>query len=323
VIEDLNGSVFGIYAEGEWKEASPNFDGKKSFYFCLTEKVPRKENLSKKSFNRDVYRSTHDYLLFFGKDFYITNTGVACCNLATHIGYRQLMNIKEFAIYQIEDMASAVNVDPAPTSTSRSRIPDPNPYGMALESDGKLSALANKVTKASLLMAETMADYNKTFLARLRSLSEIVFKAEKELLMEILLVSQLTAPARCEIKAGLKGRWEAIVAKNSAMTSTNCGNSLSVMVKELLYQLYIMGVAAKKSNKEEKVFFLWKVSGRFSPPRVGGRTLKRRRTRTVFPTQVPVKVLLRLLMNPVVVFKPKNQFRVPSNSQRTWRIWTT
>ena len=124
---------------------------------------------------------------------------------------------------------------------------------MALESDGKLTELVNKVTNASSMIAETMADYNKTFLTRLRSLSESVFKAERELLMEILLVHQLTAPAKGrDIKAGLQGRWEAIVAKNSAMTSTNCGNSLSVMIKELLHQLNIMGVAAKKSNKEDK-----------------------------------------------------------------------
>jgi TLD len=257
VIEDTKGSVFGIYAEGEWKEASPNFNGKRSFYFCLTEKVPRKEDLSKKTFYTDIFRGSHGYLLLFAEDFYITVTGVASCNLGSQTGivsgYRQQMNIKEFEIYQIEDVASAVNVDPAPTSTSSSGIPDPNPYGIALESDGKLSALANKVTNASSIIAETMAVYNKMFVARLRSLSESVFKAEKELLMEILLVRQLTAPARCrDIKAGLQGRWEAIVAKNSAMTSTNCGNILSVMIKELLYQLNIMGVAVKKSNKKAK-----------------------------------------------------------------------
>ena len=261
VIEDLNGSVFGIYAEGEWKASSPNFDGKKSFYFCLTDKVPKKQELFKKTPPLPNNRTIHAFKMFFGEDFYITNSGDGHCNVDSHMGsqlvYRSNQHqfvVKDIEIYQIEDMTTPVSVDPVATvSTSTSGNPSPNPYGMAVESNGKLTELASKITSASLTMAEKMSDYNQTFVARLRSLSECVFKAEKELLMEILLVRQLTAPAKGrDIVAGLQGRWEAIVAKIPAMTSTNCGNSLSVMIKKLLYQLNIMGVAAKKYNKEEK-----------------------------------------------------------------------
>ena len=263
VIEDANGSVFGIYAEGEWKRASPDFVGKKSFYFYLTGKVAEKEDLFKKTPFRNDPNNTSAFTLFFGDGFYISSTGAAYCNIgmASHAACRGdscssngHFVVKEIEIYHIDNMTTPVSVDPVATvAASTSDIPDPNPYSMALESDGKLTEIASSITSSSLIMVERMADYNKAFVARLRSLSDIVFKAERELLMEILLVRQLTTPARCrDIKAGLQGRWEAIVAKNSAMTSTNCGNSLSVMIKELLHQLNIMGVAAKKSNKEDK-----------------------------------------------------------------------
>lgn len=91
-------------------------------------------------------------------------------------------------------MATQVQVDPEAT-ISTSTSDNPNPYSMAVESDGKLTELARNITSSSLIMVKRMADYNKTFMARLRSLSESVFKAVRELLIEILLVRQLTTPA--------------------------------------------------------------------------------------------------------------------------------
>ena len=217
VIEDLYGSVFGIYAEGEWKASSPNFDGKKSFYFCLTEKAPKKQKLFKKTPPLPDNRTANAFKMYFGEDFCISNAGAGYCNIGSHMGSQSdiranqhQFQIREIEIYQIEDMTTPVSVDPVATvatvSTSTSGNPSPNPYSMALESDGKLTELASKITRASLTMAEKMSDYNKTFVARLRSFSESVFKAEKELLMEILLVHQLTAPAKGrDIKAGLQG----------------------------------------------------------------------------------------------------------------------
>jgi TLD/BTB/POZ domain len=249
VIEDMNGFVFGSYAEGEWDDASPNFVGKKSFFFCLAGKAPEKGNL----FERVAPRATSGFRLFFGDEFYISSAGAGYCKIGSHMGSHKdcFFAAKEIEVYQIENMATQVQVDPEATiSTS---IPDnPNPYSMAVESDGKLTELASSITSSSLIMAERMADYNKAFVARLRSLSESVFKAERELLMEILLVRQLTTPARYrDIKAGLQGRWEATVAGISAITSTNCGNKQSDMIKELLIQLNVTGTTSEKSMEEE------------------------------------------------------------------------
>jgi TLD/BTB/POZ domain len=264
VIEDTKGSVFGIYAEGEWKRASPNFVGKKSFFFYLTEKVAEKEDLFKKTPFRNDPNNTSAFTLFFGDGFYISSTGAGYCTVGSHMASHANCRgdscssnghfvVKEIEIYHIDNMTTPVSVDPVATvAASTSDIPDPNPYSMAVESDGKLTEIASSITSSSLIMAERMADYNKAFVARLRSLSESVFKAERELLMEILLVHQLTTPARCrDIKAGLQGRWEATLAGISAMTSTNCGNKQSDMIKELLTQLNVTGATSEKSKEEE------------------------------------------------------------------------
>ena len=113
---------------------------------------------------------------------------------------------------------------------------------MAFEADGVETVLASKITIASLIMTDKMTEYNETIVARLRALSESIFNAERELLMEILLVRQLTSPASSrDSDAGLQGRWEAIVAEISAIDSTTCGNKQSDMIKELLLELNVTG----------------------------------------------------------------------------------
>ena len=256
VIEDTNGSVVGCYAEGKWNLSSPIVEGKKSFHFCLTTALPEKVDLSVvRPFSPDSRPG--DNLLYFGNDLWITAVDEAYCDMdifteCSTSGIEDEPDPAEFEpkyieVYQIESMATPVDVDtsttaPAPTSDNATR----NPSDMAVEADGKETERPSKITIASLVMTDKMTCYNRTFVAQLRALSESIFKAERELLMEILLVRQLTAPlSPLDIKAGLEGRWAATVAEIGAIDSITCGNKQSDMIKELLLELNVTGAEAE------------------------------------------------------------------------------
>ena len=249
VIEDTNGSVLGCYAEGKWNLSSPVVEGKKNFFFCLTTNPPEKLELPT-LFLPDpnpVYTFLH-----FGHLMHMGTVNDACCNIGCFVGGDTSGTVKDLSpkafkpkkieVYQIEGMATPGGVDlstsaPASISGDRGIAAD-----MAFEADGIETELASKITIASLIMTDKMTEYNETIVARLRALSESIFKAERELLMEILLVRQLTSPASSrDIDAGLQGRWEAIVAEISAIDSTTCGNKQSDMIKELLLELNVTG----------------------------------------------------------------------------------
>lgn len=85
VIEDMNGFVFGSYAEGKWDKPSPNFVGKKSFFFCLAGKVPEKKD----PFKSVAPKPTSIYRLYFGQEFYISSAGTGYCKIGSYMGSRE------------------------------------------------------------------------------------------------------------------------------------------------------------------------------------------------------------------------------------------
>ena len=85
VIEDTNGSVFGSYSEGEWEKSSPTFDGNDSFFFCLTDNTPEKNDLFAKTPFRHDLDPGHN-TLYFGVDFYISSNGQGFCNIGSQTG---------------------------------------------------------------------------------------------------------------------------------------------------------------------------------------------------------------------------------------------
>ena len=249
VIEDMDGDVFGCYAEGEWNGSSPIVQGKKNFFFCLTGKTLEKYNpfSAKTPTSSDLKFSQS--LVYFGADLYILNSGQGYSNAESHIGSiftSGTFAVKEFEIYQIESVATIVDVNTSATATpSTSGETTPNPPDLSVEVVSKAIDLGSKITIASLQMTDKMSEYNKTIVARLRGLAESVCKAERELLMEILLVRQLTSPAsRRDIKAGLQRSWEATVAGVSAINSITCGIRRSDIIKELLLELNVTGAEA-------------------------------------------------------------------------------
>ena len=133
---------------------------------------------------------------------------------------------------------------------------------MSVKVDSKAIDLGSKIAIASLLLTDKISGHNETIVAQLRGLSECIFIGERELLMEILLVRQLTSPAsRRDIKAGLHRSWEAAVAAISAIDSITCGNKQLDMIKELLRELNVTGAeveavtVASASGKSKKRSF--------------------------------------------------------------------
>ena len=258
VIEDVNGAVLGCYAEGKWDLSSPvaEGDGKKSFFFSLTTKTPKKYDLYAKSPFTPAMDPAN-VILYFGTSFAMNTVRnafcgvwrcVKCsmCSIGKSIKSEGFKPIK-IEVYQIECLTTPVGSDlttAAPASTSGNTTQ--NPSDMSVEADGRETERLSKSTVASLIMADKITDYNKTFVARLRAMSESVFKAERELLMELLLVRQLTSTAsRRHITAGLQASWESTVADISAIDSATCGNKQSDMIKELLLELNIAGAEAE------------------------------------------------------------------------------
>ena len=248
VIEDKNGSVLGCYAGNL---SSPVVEGKKSFFFCLTTNPPEKLDLfATRPFVPDP--NPVNTLLHFGNNMHMGTVNDACCDIGCFVGgytsgtekdlIPKAYQPKKIEVYQIEGMTAPVVVDPS-TSEQASTSGDLDiAANMAFEADGDETELASKITIASLVMTDKMTEYNETIVARLRALSESIFKAERELLMEILLVRQLTSPASSrDISAGLKGSWEVIVDEISAIDSTTCGNKQSDMINELLIKLNVTG----------------------------------------------------------------------------------
>ena len=251
VIEDMNGSVLGCYAEGKWNLSSPVVEGKKSFFFCLTTNPPEKLDLfATRPFVPDT--NPVNTMLHFGSNMHMGTVHDACCDIGCFVGgytsgtvqdlIPKAYQPKKIEVYQIEGMTATVGVDPS-TSAQASTSGDLDiAADMAFEADGEETELASKIAIASLIMTDKMTEYNETIVARLRALSESIFKAERELLMELLLVRQLTSPASSrDISAGLKESWEIIVDEISAIDSTTCGSKQSDMIKELLLKLNVTG----------------------------------------------------------------------------------
>ena len=258
VIEDVNGAVLGWYAEGKWNLSSPVVEGedKKNFYFCLTTKTPKKLDFyAANPFTPCSYPM--NYILYFGASFSMTGVDNAFCGIAPCIGCSMCRIGKNLTceafkpikieVYQIESLPTPVGVDPTTTApASASGSTTQNPSDMSFKVDGTETERLSKSTAASLIMADKIRDCNKTFVARLRALSESVFKAERELLMALLLVRQLTSTAsRCDVKARLQETWEATVVEVSAIDSISCGNRQSEMIKELLLELNVTGAEAE------------------------------------------------------------------------------
>ena len=249
VIEGMEGSVFGCYAEGEWDGPSPIIQGKKNFFFCLTTKTPEKYNLSVKTpVSSDPTFSQSR--IYFGSTLYILKSGQGKCCVRSHMGSGlppETFTTRKLEVYQIEGVTTTVDVDMSATATA---------------STSGDATRGNKITIASLLLTDKISEHNETIVARLRALAESVFKAERELLMEILLVRQLTSPAsRHDTEVGLQGVWEATVADISAIDCTTCGNKQLDMIKGLLFELNVTGAEAEAvavavaSGKSEKRLF--------------------------------------------------------------------
>ena len=192
-----------------------------------------------------------DTLLYFGDDLWIGSVDEAYCDIEISARCNMSGRVddlepthfepKKIEVYQIESMATPVDVYPSTTDNATRK-----PSDMAVEADGEETERTSKITIASLVMTDKMTDYNNSFVARLRAMSESIFKAERELLMEILLVRQLTTPAGPQdIEVGLQRRWEATVAEINAIDSITCGNKQSDMIKELLLELNVTWAEAE------------------------------------------------------------------------------
>ena len=247
VIEDENGAVLGCYAGGKWNLSSPVVEGKKNFFFSLTTKTPMKLDLYA-TMPFTPHSDPANAMVYFGASLFMNTATDAYCG----IGPFSSLNPKAYRpikieVYKTEGLTTPVCVDPtttAPASTPGNT--SQNPSDVSVKADGTETGRVSKSAAANLIMTDKITDYYKTFVARLRALSESVFKAERELLMEILLVRQLTTPASPQdIKAGLQRRWEAIVAGVSAINSTTCGNKQSDMIKELLLEINVTGAEAE------------------------------------------------------------------------------
>ena len=246
VIEDRKGSVFGCYAEGEWYGSSPIVQGKKNFFFCLTTKTPEKYNSLSVETPTSSDGKISKYLASFGANFYIFKSNEGYFNVESHVGSGSF-TVKEIEVYQIEGVTTKVDANTSATATASTLLNSNQKQTIKLvEVDGKSTDLGSKITIASLTMTDKMSEYTETIVARLQGLAESVFKAERELLMEILLVRQLTSPGnRRDIGAGLQRSWEATVAGVSAINSTTCGNKLLDMIKKLLLELNVTGAKAE------------------------------------------------------------------------------
>ena len=198
IIQATNGHVFGGYTEGAWQDSVNDLQNKKSFLFSLQGLAEPEKFLRNYAVQQTPIKNTDQYLLFFGVD--LTAASVNCnvsivgtmYSTESHdpvlLAGADTFTVKEIEIYHIEGEGS--EEDPGPLLTA----------------DGVAPETLEDHTNTWIHAASKQSDaINKG----LREMSRKVELSEKKLLVELLWIEHLSAPAiERNIVQGMVSEWQ-------------------------------------------------------------------------------------------------------------------
>ena len=227
IIQATNGHVFGGYTEGAWQDSVNDLQNKKSFLFSLQGLADPEKFLRNYAVQQTPIKNTDQYLLFFGVD--LTAASINCnvsivgtmFSTKSHdpvlLAGTDTFTVKEIEIYHIEGESSAE--DPGPLLTVDGVAPE------------TLEEHANTWIHAASEQSDAI---NKG----LRDMSREVELSEKKLLVELLWIEHLSAPAiERNILQGMLSEWQEKI--DTAFAEINSGVETLDIVRNVADRLNI------------------------------------------------------------------------------------